>query len=68
MKKDNIKQNFRKPVGRDLEIVSEDMLKEKDVTGDMTSYIISSSYRGRMEIYMLKVELEEIRFMILRKI
>lgn len=29
MKKDNIKQNFRKPVGRDLEIVSEDMLKEK---------------------------------------
>ena len=71
MKKDNIKQNFRKPVGRDLEIVSEDMLKEKGVTGnslDMTSYIISSSYRGRMEIYMLKVELEEIRFMILRKI
>ena len=34
MKKDNIKQNFRKPVGRDLEIVSEDMLKEKDVTGN----------------------------------
>lgn len=38
MKKDNIKQNFRKPVGRDLEIVSEDMLKEKDVTGNIIGY------------------------------
>ena len=67
MKKDNIKQNFRKPVGRDLEIVSEDMLKEKDVTGNII---------GHDKLYnliilqrnMLKVELEEIRFMILRKI
>ena len=38
MKKDNIKQNFRKPVGRVLEIVSEDMLKEKDVTGNIIGY------------------------------
>lgn len=38
MKKDNIKQTFRKPVGRDLEIVSEDMLKKKDVTGNIIGY------------------------------
>ena len=40
MKKDNIKQNFRKPVGRDLEIVSEDMLKEKDVTAVSYTHLI----------------------------
>ena len=64
MKKDNIKQNFRKPVGRDLEIVSEDMLKEKDVTGNIIGYDklynLIILQRKEWKIYMLKVELEEI--------
>lgn len=38
MEKENIKRNFRKMFGRNLEIVSEDMLKEKDVTGNIIGY------------------------------
>ena len=71
MNKDNIKQTFRKPVGRDLEIVSEDMLKKKDVTGNIIGYdkfynlIILQRKNGNL---LLKVEREKIRFMILREI